>query len=498
MPMTVGDAEPGAGRTFLGHPRGLFVLFFVEMWERFSFYGMRALLIFYLLQHWAFAEEKAYAIYGAYTALVYVTPAIGGYFADRYIGARRAVLFGAILLTIGHALMAFEGTGGQHSPYLNLFWAALAFIIVGSGFLKANISVLVGTLYDRADPRRDPAFTIFYMGINVGAALGPIIAGYLGQTYGWQYGFGAAGVGMLIGLLLFVWGAPLLVDPGQAERDRSADGQGWNVLPYAAGLALVGAVWLLIRYQDMVGIAVGAAGAIVVGYIIATAIFRLDRQERNQIFLALMLIFLSIMFWALFEQAGSSLNVYTQAHVDRRLFGMAVPAAMFQSLVAIYIVILGPVFAGLWLWLARHGREPSTLAKFGLALVALGAGFIILVLGAGDGASPTPVVFIFLLYLMHTIGELCLSPVGLSAMTRLAPPQMVGLLMGTWFLASATGNFAAGLIARATGASGGAATVIGVYNNVGWAAVGIGVAVMLASPLSRRLERPRTAAPASA
>ena len=206
--------------TFLGHPKGLYVLFFTEMWERFSYYGMRALLIFYLVQHWLFSDAEASIIYGAYTALVYITPVIGGYIADRYLGQRKAVLFGAVLLTLGHFLMAFEGDGGQADPAISIFWLALAFIIVGAGFLKANISVMVGQLYPRTDMRRDGAYTIFYMGINLGAALGAIIAGYLGQTFGWAYGFGAAGFGMLFGLLVFMWGKPYLVGPRRTGRSR--------------------------------------------------------------------------------------------------------------------------------------------------------------------------------------------------------------------------------------------------------------------------------------
>src|SRR5690606_286287 len=206
-------------REFAGHPKGLYVLFFAEMWERFSYYGMRALLIFYLTQHWLFNDEAASIVYGAYTALVYIAPVLGGYLADRYLGQRKAVLFGAVLLTCGHFLMAFEGDGtlGQANPMINIFWAALAFIIVGSGFLKANISVIVGQLYPRTDVRRDGAYTIFYMGINVGAAVGTIIAGYLGQTYGWAYGFGAAGIGMLLGLVVFVIFKPLLEGNGESS-----------------------------------------------------------------------------------------------------------------------------------------------------------------------------------------------------------------------------------------------------------------------------------------
>ncbi len=218
--------------TFFGHPKGLFVLFFAEMWERFSYYGMRALLIFYLVQHWLFSDSEASIIYGAYTALVYIAPVVGGYLADRYLGQRKAVLFGAVLLTFGHFFMAFEGDGGQGSAIMNVFWLALALIIVGSGFLKANISVMVGQLYPRTDIRRDPAYTIFYMGINMGAALGSLLCGYLGMhpDYGWSYGFGAAGVGMLLGLVVFIWGKPLLLGRGEPKDPAALKGgrAGWR------------------------------------------------------------------------------------------------------------------------------------------------------------------------------------------------------------------------------------------------------------------------------
>ncbi|WOK36262.1 peptide MFS transporter [Sphingomonas sp. C3-2] len=481
-------------KTFLGHPRGLFVLFFAEMWERFSYYGMRALLIFYLVQHWMFSDEQASVIYGAYTALVYITPVIGGYLADRYLGQRKAVLFGAVLLTFGHFLMAFEGDGGQGAAEINIFWLALAFIIVGSGFLKANISVIVGQLYPRTDARRDPAYTIFYMGINLGAALGSLIAGYLGQTYGWSYGFGAAGVGMLLGLIVFVWGKPLLMGKGEspdpARLAKPVAGIKFEWLLYIISFLSVGVIWTLIQYQALVGGLLMVAGAILVGYVLFTAVFKLPAQDRDRILAAMFLIIGSILFWALFEQAGSSLNLYTDRQVDRVIFGWDVPSSMFQSINAIYIVLLGPVFASLWLFLAKRGLEPSTPAKFGLALVQLGLGFLVLVAGAAAAGSGnlTPVIFIFLIYLLHTMGELCLSPVGLSAMNRLAPAHMASLIMGTWFFASATGNFAAGLIAAATGAEGaGPERVTEVYSTVGWTAVVVGVAVFVISPLIKRL-----------
>ena len=475
--------------TILGHPKGLFVLFFAEMWERFSYYGMRALLIFYLVQHWLFSDSEASVIYGAYTALVYIAPVVGGYLADRWLGQRKAVLFGAVLLTFGHFFMAFEGDGGQDGSIIYVFWLALALIIVGSGFLKANISVMVGQLYPRTDIRRDPAYTIFYMGINVGAALGSLLCGYLGQTYGWSYGFGAAGIGMLFGLIVFMWGKPLLLGRGEPKNPEALKG-GKEMGIYGLGLAMVALCWLAIQYQDLVGWVLAIFGGLLVAYVLFIAVARLQPDERDRIFAAMFLIFVSIVFWALFEQAGSSLNLFTDRHVDTG----GVPASMFQSINAIYIVLLAPVFAMLWTWLAQRGWEPSTPMKFGLAVIQVGLGFLVLVWGAQAAGLgiPTPVIFIFLIYLLHTTGELCLSPVGLSAMNRLSPAHMASLIMGTWFFASATGNFAAGLIASATGAEGvgeeaGKQVVLDVYQTVGLYAVGIGIVVMVLAPFVKKL-----------
>tara|TARA_R110001606_G_scaffold4129_1_gene19443 strand:- start:9977 stop:11800 length:1824 start_codon:yes stop_codon:yes gene_type:complete len=530
----------------LGHPKGLFVLFLAEMWERFSYYGMRALLIFYLVQHWMYSDSEASVIYGAYTALVYITPVIGGYLADRYLGQRKAVLFGAVLLTLGHFFMAFEGGGGQADPIINVFWLALALIIVGSGFLKANISVIVGQLYSRTDIRRDPAYTIFYMGINVGAATAAIICGFLGQTYGWQYGFGLAGFGMLIGLVFFVLGKPLLLGKGEPPK-LLQKGREWSM--YGIGIALVAMCWFMVQNQDLVGILLGTFGAALIAYVLFIAIFKLPYgsysaspalwvnlflassvlaivgmlftamgnqdfqivaaiggalmlvvmiqqiisyadEVRDRIIAAMFMIIVSIIFWALFEQAGSSLNLFTDRHVDRA----GIDASMFQSINAIYIVLLAPFFAAAWTWLARKKAEPSAPMKFGLGVIQVGLGFLVLVWGANSvGINvPTPVIFIFLIYLLHTTGELCLSPVGLSAMNRLAPAHMGSLMMGMWFFASATGNFAAGQIAALTGAEGvgeeaGKAVVLGVYSTVGWVAVGTGIAVMVISPFIKKL-----------
>ncbi|MGL3822547.1 peptide MFS transporter [Sphingopyxis sp. R3-92] len=494
--MTKAYAQHGdAAGTFLGHPKGLFVLFFAEMWERFSYYGMRALLIFYLTKHWLFSDGEAGVIYGAYTALVYITPVLGGYLADRWLGQRKAVLYGAILLTFGHFIMGFEGDGGQDPASLSIFWLALAFIIVGSGFLKANISVIVGQLYPRTDVRRDGAYTIFYMGINLGAAIGSLLCGYLGEVYGWAYGFGAAGFGMLAGLIVFVVFKPLLLGRGEPENPEKLAERVFGIkfewLLYLVGLGAVVICWWLVQNQALVGTLLGLAGLILVLYVIGTAVIKLPREDRDRIFAAMFLILGSILFWALFEQAGSSLNLFTDRYVDRG----DVPASVFQSINAIYIVLLAPLFAGLWTWLGRKGMEPSTPVKFGLAMLQLGLGFYILKWGAeavGMG-NATPVLFIFLIYLFHTTGELCLSPVGLSAMNRLAPANMASLIMGTWFFASATGNFVAGLIAAATGsekASGegaGKALVLDVYSTIGLWAVGFGVLVIVVSPLIKKL-----------
>ena len=359
---------------FAGHPKGLYMLFFAEMWERFSYYGMRALLIFYLTQHWLFNDSKSNLIYGAYTSLVYITPVLGGYLADRYLGQRKAVLFGAILLACGHFLMAVEGTGGMNDPTINVFWMALSFIIVGSGFLKANISVMVGQLYGIQDVRRDGAYTIFYMGINVGAAIGTIIAGYLGETYGWKYGFGAAGVGMLLGLAVFILGKGALRGAGEAPKPLAKNTE-WTL--YGVGLAAVAVIWGLIQYQDVIQTLLIISGVSLLAYVLYQA-FKLDKEPRERIFAILFLIALNPVFWGLFEQAGGSINLYTDRYVDRA----GVPASLFQSINPIYIILLAPLFSVLWVALGRRGLEPSAPGKFGLALLQVGAGFLVFVWGA--------------------------------------------------------------------------------------------------------------------
>ncbi|MEO7365260.1 MAG: peptide MFS transporter [Sphingomicrobium sp.] len=483
----------------VGHPKGLFVLFYAEMWERFSYYGMRALLILYLTKWWLFDDGKANLIYGGYTSLVYITPVLGGYLADRYLGQRKAVIFGGVLLALGHAFMAVEGLGGvadpllkQSDPAINVFWLALSLIIVGSGFLKANISVIVGQLYRLTDSRRDGAYTIFYMGVNVGAALGTILVGYLGETVGWPFGFGLAGIGMVIGLIIFMMGKPALRGRGEApDAARLAApavaGLKLEWLLYVIGVGAVAVIWTLVQYQNAIGWILLLSGAALLLYVLMEA-FKLDKEPRDRIFAIIFLIALQPVFWGLFEQAGGSLNLFTDRFVDRS----GVPTSLFQSINPIYIVLLGPLFAWLWTTLARKGLEPSTPAKFGIALLQVGFSFLVLVWGAQSVgmAAAVPVIFIFLIYLFQTTGELCLSPVGLSAMNRLAPRHMASLIMGAWFFATAGGNFVAGKIGEATGGESGEMSkegTLAIYSKIGWITIGIGVAVMLVAPFVRKL-----------
>ena len=468
---------------FAGHPKGLYMLFFAEMWERFSYYGMRALLIFYLTQHWLFNDSKSNLIYGAYTSLVYITPVLGGYLADRYLGQRRAVLFGGVLLAIGHSLMAVEGVGGQTDPTINVFWAALAFIIVGSGFLKANISVMVGQLYKLTDVRRDGAYTIFYMGINLGAAIGTIMVGYLGQTIGWGYGFGLAGLGMIAGLIVFVLGKKALRGAGEAPAALSKTKE---MTLYGIGIGAVAVIWALVQYQDVIQTLLIISGLALLGYVLYES-FKLPKEPRERMFAILFLIALNPLFWGLFEQAGGSMNLFTDRFVDRS----GVPASIFQSINPIYIIILAPLFAALWVGLGKRGLEPSAPAKFGLALAQMGIANLILVWGAEAYGieAMTPVIFVFLYYLLATTGELCLSPVGLSAMNRLAPSYLASLIMGAWFYMTAVGNFVAGKIGEATGGHGGEMSkdkLLSIYELFGWISIGAAVVVLLLSPIVKR------------
>lgn len=513
----IGAPSPheAARETWFGHPRGLYILFMTEMWERFSYYGMRALLIFYLTKHFLFGDSKAYLIYGAYTAMVYVTPVIGGLLADRYLGARKAVTMGAVLLVLGHFGMAFEGSMATEiigadgvktvirDPfYLNAFYFSLALLICGVGFLKANVSTIVGSLYEQGDARRDSGFTIFYMGINLGSFIGVLIAGYLGETYGWSWGFGAAGVGMLGGLIVFTRGRALLEGNGEPHDAKALAapvfaGLSQEKLIWIGTLFAVFAIWQLIQYQELIGKLLNGFGGLVLLGIIAFSFLKCAPEERDRMMVASLLILSSILFWALFEQAGSSLNLLADRNVDRVLFGYEIPASMFQSLNAGFIFALAPFFAMLWIKLASKGLEPSTPAKFGLGIIQLGLGFLVLVFGMStSNPGETGMIWLVLIYLLHTTGELCLSPVGLSMVTKLSVKRVVGMMMGAWFLASGFANFVSARIAQMTAveteggeivdAAAAAVTYSKVYTDVGLLAIGIGVAMIVISPILKK------------
>ena len=500
---------------FFGHPRGLVICFFTEMWERFSYYGMRALLILYLTKHFLFSDQSSAAIYASYISLVYIAPVIGGILADRYLGQAKAVTLGAILLVCGHFGMAFEGaqateamvdgvlTVTRDSFYLQVFYLSLALIITGVGFLKPNISTIVGALYEENDPRRDGGFSIFYMGINLGAFTSALACGYLGETYGWAYGFGLAGFGMLLGLFVFTkyqhWleGHAAPKNPAVLkEKSPIGISKEWTI--YLSSIIGVLAFWWLVQNNQVVGSLLGVTGVVMVSGIMYFSFTKCTPHERDRMIIAMLLISYQVLFWGLFEQTGSSLNLLADRNVDRFIFGWEVPASMFQSVNAFFIVTLAPLFAWGWVWLSKRGWEPSTPMKFAIALIQLGMGFLLMVFGAGfaTDAGTMALIWLVLLYLLHTTGELCLSPVGLSMVTKLSVPRVVGMMMGVWFLASAAGNFVSGVIAGMTGShtvggevvdkAASLARYMDVYQSAGLICIAIGVVAILVVPLLKR------------
>ena len=480
---------------FLGHPKGLFVCFATEMWERFSYYGMRALLILYLTKHWEFTDATSYLIYGAYTSLVYIMPVFGGKLADQILGSKKAVTYGAILLVFGHLGMTVESNE-------QIFYLSLALIVSGVGFLKPNISTMVGALYEEGDPRRDSGFTIFYMGINIGAFTATLLCGYLGEQVGWAYGFGAAGIGMLFGLIIFLWGQKYLeglAEPPSNKYLQKMNGISYESWAYISGIFMVLVTWFLVQNSQLVGQLLGGFGAIFIGAWLLYALFRCAPDERDRLIVVGILILFSLIFWALFEQAGSSLNILTDRGVNRVIFGWEVPASMFQSLNAGFIFTIAPLFAMLWIALAKRNMEPSTPIKFSIGIILVGLGFLALVYGMSSSEGlQTGVFWIILIYLLHTLGELCLSPVGLSSVTKLSPQRIVGFMMGMWFFASAAGNYVAGLIARATASDSSGVSndvfdltqkqsFMDVYTDVGLMAIGCGIFLAILTPILKKL-----------
>ena len=544
------------------HPRGLIILFFAEMWERFSYYGMRGILIFYLTQHLLFDDSTASAQYGSYTSLVYLLPLLGGIIADRWLGTRKAVAFGALLLVAGHMTMAIEGTPAQQTltyqgqnyavaaqgrmesrqvhlmvagkPYAfgpaadggmaikglpadaplpaelpkdsykmsskvdpfgkAAFYIAVSLIIMGVGFLKPNISTIVGQLYPQGDPRRDSGFTLYYYGINLGAFWASVLCGLLGQTVGWWAGFGLAGVGMTAGFIVFMLGKKHLEGHGEPpvpavlkEKVLGPINREWGI--YALGLLGIIPVYFLVQYNNIVGWALGVSVVAAIVFIVWFLIAKCNRIERERMMLALVLIFGSVIFFTLFEQAGTSLNLFAARNVELG----AISAAQTQSFNAGFILIFAPIFAAMWAWLATHGRDPNPTLKFGFGLMQVGLGFLVVVWAQGmaDDQFRMPLFMLGLLYLLHTTGELFLSPVGLSEITKLSVRSIVSFMMAVWFLASSIAQFVGGKIAGLMGtetvggqvldAHASLETSLDGFNKLGWAGVGCGVVFIAAS-----------------
>ena len=531
--------NPADKRTWFGHPRELARLFTTEMWERFGYYGMRALLTLYLTKHFLFSDQQATGLYGGYTALVYLTPLVGGFLADQYLGSKRSIKFGAIIMAIGYFTLAFGGApakpyaivegqtyevvvdnfvdrptshpeearflidngkklqirgnedgsislldngqesrrlpkgamepGGERDPFtIAIMLAALSLICVGNGFFKPNISTIVGTLYDKGDRRRDSGFTIFYMGINLGSIGGQLFCPLLADTFGWWAGLSLAGVGMLISYALIQFDGGRL--SGYGERPGHAPNR--DILIYIC--ALVAVPVFVFLFNNLMNSAEAEPGSGFIGYlaslplmgkllfgtfiiavpgILAWSYAKGTRQEAQMMTAAMILIIFNVFFWTLFEQAGSSLTLFADRNTDRSVFGLfAISAPQTQNFNPISIVLFAPVMSALWIWLAKRGLEPSIPVKFSIALVGVGAGFLFLVFGSTFiGAAENFQVGLWWLaglYLIHSLAELCISPVGLSMITKLSIARVVGLMMGVWFLSISVAQYVAGLVAQ--------------------------------------------------
>lgn len=474
-----------------GHPPGLYMLFFAELWERFCYYGMRALLALYVVQQFGKPQDQASLSYGAFTALVYATGIFGGYVADRVLGYRRAIILGGIVMAAGEFALLI--------PNETAFLFGLAGVIVGNGLFKPNISTLVGKLYEQGDPRRDGGFTIFYMGINLGALLAPFVCAWVSWQMGsvgdngvvtpdYRWGFGMAGAGMLLGILVFWLGSARLQGKGGPPQGR----EGMQPAAIVAGCCILATpvIFFLLSEKAIAANMLLSLCGLIVAYLLWTG-FKLGAVVLQRIFALLVLLCVNALFWACFEQAGNSLNFFAQDHVGNvGIFQFE----FFQSVNPIYIVLLAPMFAWLWVWLDQRQRNPSIPTKFGLGLVQVGLGFAVALFAIETFESKAIGMFaaLFLVYLLHTTGELCISPVGLSMVTKLAPAHMTGIVMGAWFLSISMGNYVAGLfsaLAGATAEPGQGAPLSGytaAYTPITWLAIGAGVLLLLLSkPLNK-------------
>lgn len=446
-----------------GHPKGLYVLFVTEMWERFSYYGMRAIFMLFLTKALLMSGKDASNIYGSYTGLVYLTPLLGGYISDRYWGNRRSILIGGILMAIGQFLLFFSGSTLGTSTSMTLMVAGLAFLIIGNGFFKPNISTMVGQLYPKGDSRIDSAFTIFYMGINLGALFSPIVCGGFGETgnvIDFRWGFLAAGIGMVISLITFEIlknkyiidpdGNPVGMPPNRRQADKAekkAEGPPTNMGKIFVVLGIAMAliyVFHNVFELDMFGSLIFASAIAIPSLIITDS--SLSKEERSRIWVIFVLAFFVIFFWSAFEQAGASLTLFADVQTDRHLGTWEMPASWFQSINPLGIILLAPLFSSLWVSLGRKGMDPPSPLKMALGLFLLCLGYVVIAMGV-HGADSTVKIsmwWLIILYVLHTMGELCLSPIGLSMVSKLAPLRFASLLMGTWFLANAAANKLAG------------------------------------------------------
>jgi POT family proton-dependent oligopeptide transporter len=493
------ERDSTSGAQVLGHPRGLMTLFFTEMWERFTYYGMRAILVLFLADAvrggFGLDDRTATAIYGLYISASYILCLPGGWIADRLIGARRAVWHGGVLIAVGNLLLALGSTPAT-------FYGGLIVIVCGVGLLKPNISAMVADLYPEGGGRRDAGFTIFYMGINLGAFLGPIVTGWLAVNYGWRPAFAAGGVLMALGLVQYklfghhLGAAGLHTSSAHGDHDANATKRGW----FTVGALVAG---ILVVYLLVLGGVIPVnpltlaqlTGAVLVSVAVAYFAYMfffagLDTVEKKRMGVILFLFIGCALFWAGFEQTGASLNLFAERYVDRMVdaFSFEIPTAWFQSLNSVFILMFAAPFSMLWVALAKRNLDPSAPAKFGLALILLGLGFLFMVAAASivaQGGKAMPYL-LALTYLLHTYGELCLSPVGLSYVTKLAPARYVSQMMGVWFLATSVGNLSAGLLAGMF-ESDKLAAMPGQFMQFVWFIVGAGVVLFLVSRPVKKL-----------
>ncbi|HTD05788.1 peptide MFS transporter [Undibacterium sp.] len=488
---TASDANITATAAAERHPAALPVLFFTEMWERFSYYGMRALLVLYLVNAVGYTRTSALALYATYTSLVYFSPLIGGYLADRYLGRRKAILIGGITMALGHFCMAFE-------PLLHL---SLGLLIIGNGFFKPNISTLLGSLYRENDPRRDGGFTIFYMGVNLGAFLAPFVAGTLGEKVGWHYGFASAGVGMCLGIAQFLWGQHKLGTAGLPAGKSKLDGSDWmHILLIAFGMiplvfailgvwGLIGPTWSSLPIVAKLAIVAGIIAALWFGSKAkngdkAKVAEPLTRDEWHRIIAILIMGFFVVFFWMGFEQAGGTMNLFADKQTDRHLGNWEIPASYFQAINPMGIVLMGPILAMIWTRLDQSRFKLPAPAKMGLGMIILGLGFIVLAIAQteADTVGKVGPQWLFFVYLLHTIGELCLSPVGLSMVTKLAPARVAAMMMGIWYLANALANYLAGTLEELLKGSS-----FPLYGFLVASSIGAGTVLLVISPLIKKL-----------